>query len=241
MIKIFVDKAIKAGDVIEIVGANHHHLQVVHVDVEDEILVGAGNFGEYIAQVISVTKKGYTVKIKSKSQENVIPVRKITLYISLPKKKKLEDIIFKCTQVGISEFIPMTTSRTIKKIKEKNMEKILDRWKKKARYGAELSGRKIIPSIKNIINFNDAVKDYRDKKFDSGILFWEEEGNNNYITENDLSDKMAVFIGPEGGFSETETNYAKDNGLKIRSMGKLVMDVETACIAASALVLCTGK
>ncbi len=59
-----------------------------------------------------------------------------------------------------------------------------------------------------------------------------------YISKNDMGIKMAVFIGPEGGFNNREVRLARDNGIKIRSLGKLVMDVETACIAGVSLLLC---
>jgi 16S rRNA (uracil1498-N3)-methyltransferase len=241
MIKIFVDEALEAGRVLEIKGDNHQHLKVIRIEVEEEILIGDINFNEYVAEVISITKKGYTVSVKKASAQNLVPSRKVILYISLPKRKKFEDIIFKCTQVGVSEFVPMVSSRTIKNLKDKDFDRILGRWKKKARYGAELSGRKTIPVISDkILSFKEALEDFKKKNAGSGILFWE-ENTGIFVSENDLAGDMAVLIGPEGGFSEEEVREAKDYGFKIRTMGKLVMDVETACVAAASTLLCRGK
>lgn len=234
MTKIFVDEPLAIEKVLEINGDNHHHLQVVKTLAGDEILIGDEKFNEFKAEVINVTKKNYVVKIKTRTYKVLRPIRDVTLYVSLPKRKKFEDIIFKCTQAGVSEFVPFISSRTIKKIKDK---KVIERWKKKARYGAELCGRKCIPSVNEIISYEEAIYDFSERKFNSGILLWEEK-ENKYISKNDMGIKMAVFIGPEGGFNNREVRLAIDNGIKIRSLGKLVMDVETACIAGVSLLLC---
>lgn len=238
MIKIFVEVPLAPGKVFEIKGENHHHLQVIRVNKGDEIVVGDNDFCEFIAEITDVTKKGYLARTSAMSLKVPSPIRDITLYVSLPKRKKFEDIIFKCTQVGVSEFVPIVSSRTIKRLKDTNNKKLLDRWEKKARYGAELSGRKRIPHIGDIISFEKAVGYFIKRKFCSGILFWEQEGKTKYLSKKDMADKMAVFIGPEGGFSQSEIEFAGDNGIKIRSLGKLVMEVETACIAGVSLLLC---
>ncbi len=238
MSKIFINELLAQGKIFEIKGDNHHHLDVIRVRVGDEILVGDKDFNEFKTEIIDFTKKGYRAKVKEPSSNAIIPQRNVTLYISLPKGKKIEDIIYRCSQIGISRIVPVISERTIKRPAAKNCKKVIERWEKKARYGAELSCRKTVPEINNVLIFSEALDHYKQNNFRSGLLLWEEEGGINYITRNDLSEKMAVFIGPEGGFCMKEVEEAKDNGLMIRSLGRLVMEVEPAAIAASALVLC---
>lgn len=240
MTKIFIDLPLKVGDNFKIKGNNYRHLSVLKKNIGEEILVGDNKFDEFKARIIEITKKGYAARITTETQNMNVPIRYVTLYVSLPKKKKFEDIIFKCTQLGISEFIPIISYRTIKKIKNKNSDIEYTRWRKKALQGAELSCRKRIPSIGNVMNFKDALEDYYKKYVDSGVLLWEKSGYK-YISKNDFADKMAIFIGPEGGFSETEIKQAVKIGIKIRTLGNLIMDVETASIAGASVILCTGK
>ncbi|MEA3507166.1 MAG: RsmE family RNA methyltransferase, partial [Elusimicrobiota bacterium] len=208
------------------------------ISAGDAVIVGDSNFREFKAKVIEVSKDSYVVKVKSKVEICRVPPRKITLFVSLPKKKKMENIIFKCTQLGVEEFIPVISSRTIKKITSRQREKTYERWRKKARKGAEISMRKNLPVIRETVNFKEALEIYSREKFGSGIIFWEQNENQKYIQEKDIALKMAVFIGPEGGFSSKEVEAAIKAGLKMRTLGALILDVETAVIAGVSRLLC---
>ncbi len=269
MIKIFIAQPLSVGKLFKIDGANHHHLVVIRIRKGDTILVGDNNFNEFIAEVIKVEKRSYELKVEKKYSSLKTPARDVHMYISIPKKRKFEDIIYKCTQLGVNRFVPVLSARTEKRIQrgkdfikrgrtlrsvkknDKGLSFFLpmrertqtgsgaNRWKKKVRYGSELSARQSIPKIDFVMSFNEALKDFSFGKFNSGIFFWEEAGIENYVKNEDISKKIALFIGPEGGFESNEAAQAKESGLRIRSLGKLVMDVETASISAAALMLCT--
>lgn len=236
MKKIFIDTFLSINQEFELDGEDHHHLKVIRLNVGDNFRIGDKNFNEYIAEIIGVTHKHYKIKIISKTDDFIISRRKLFLYISLPKKKKFDEIIFKASQLGVEEIIPIETSRTVKHINIEKSDKLYSRWNKKAKSGSELSGRKAIPSISKLLSFFEALEDFRLKNISNGIIFWEDESDT-FLSKEDLQDTIAIFIGPEGGFSTEEISMAKDSGLKVRSLGKLVMDVETAAIAASALLL----
>jgi 16S rRNA (uracil1498-N3)-methyltransferase len=236
--KIFIDSPLSVGAVEEIKGYNRHHLAVAGVSAGDAVIIGDSNFREFKAEVIEVSKDSYIVKVKSEVEICRLPPRKITLFVSLPKKKKMENIIFKCTQLGVEEFVPVVSSRTIKKITSRQRKKIYERWLKKARKGAEISMRKNLPGIRDEINFNKALEIYSREGFDSGIIFWEQNEAQKYIQEMDLAPKMAVFIGPEGGFSSKEVGAALAAGIRMRTLGPLILDVETAAIAGVSRLLC---
>jgi 16S rRNA (uracil1498-N3)-methyltransferase len=245
MTKIFVNQSLTAGQVIRIQDSNHHHLQVIRISPGDILLVGDSDFKEFEAEVTSCGKKFYELEIKKESQLLLKPSVETDLYISIPKKYKLEDIIFRCSQIGVSRFIPIISSRTIKRMTAENFERIRDRLHKKAVHGSEISGRADIPEIKDIVSFEKAVENLNitdDSAGDSAaILFWEEEKKGIYISDRDIKEKMFIFIGPEGGFTPEEIGLAKEKGIMIRTLGKLVFDVETACIAGTASILCRER
>lgn len=236
MIKIFVNEPLSEGTSIYIRGSNFHHLKVNRVKQNERLLVGDKNMNEYDAEVIKINKDRLEVSIISATIP-AEPVRDVTLYVSLPKGRKFEEIIHKCTQVGVNNFIPFTSQRTVKSINNK-IEKLSERWKKKAISGSELSRRRVVPWISNVMTFSKAIEHYCATGYDAGFIFWEEDPENAKLSVREIKNKIAVFIGPEGGFSKEEIEYACMKGLRITSMGRLVMEVETACIAASSLFLC---
>ncbi len=234
MIKIFASHQLQPGTEYSPGPYNLHHLKVMRVLPGDEILIGDSSEKELVARI----KDNFSAEIIKESSRHAAPARKITLFAALLKKQKYEDLIFKCSQIGINEIYPVVTSRTIKTLKKNSMEKVYERWNKKARHGAELSMREKIPSIECPVEFADALKIYKSKRFDNGIFLYEEEKKERYIKQSDLKNYMALFVGPEGGFTSAEAAAAAETGLLTRTLGKLVFDSEVACISAAAVLLC---
>lgn len=235
MIKIFIDRPTCSGKEELISGENAHHLKVLRVHPEETILLGVPGKKEFYASIVRFSKEGVYLSVKEPTSEVREPLREVALFAALPKNNKYEDIVFRCSQLGVSEFYPILTSRTEKKVK--SSEQFYRRCKMKARHGSEISGRSSVPQIKEIISYSSALKLFKESDYNSAILFWEEEESSKNISFKDLSEKMAIFIGPEGGWSTEEIKEAMRAGLKIRSLGPLIMDVETACISANALLL----
>ncbi len=237
MIKIFTSRLLHPGAEYTPGPYNLHHLKVMRVMPGDEILIGDSREKEYVARV----KNNLSAEVIKESLRGAAPSRSVTLFAALLKKQKYEDLIFKCSQIGISEIYPVITSRTVKTLKKTSFDKIYDRWNKKARHGAELAMREKIPSINNPVEFSGALEVYKKKRFDCGIFLYEEEKSEHYIRMSDLKNNMALFAGPEGGFTPFEAGAAVENGLLSRTLGKLVLDSEVACISAAAVILCQGN
>ncbi|MFC2062052.1 RsmE family RNA methyltransferase [Elusimicrobiota bacterium] len=109
MTKIFVDNPLRKGSIIKITGDNYHHLDVVKKNIGDVISVGDSLGKGFNALIKNKGNKEYLIEITNEVNDVPSPMRDVSLYVSLPKKKKFEDIVFKCTQIGISEFIPMVS------------------------------------------------------------------------------------------------------------------------------------
>ncbi len=220
-----------------ITGDNCHHLKVVQKRPGNIIKIGDKNNQEYRAEIEKFTRGGCRVRIKDKNHDIPRPAREVDLYISIPKSDKLEQIVFKCTQVGISRFIPIITDRTVKKINPRNRKKIYVRLEKKIRHGAEISEREKIPDLEEPLKFKTALKRYTENKYGSGIFMLAETNPKFKVSQKDLSNYMALFIGPEGGYTQNEARKAKNYGLKRRSLGSLILDVPTASLVASGQLL----
>ena len=149
----------------------------------------------------------------------------------------MDFIVQKATELGISKIIPIETMRTIVKLHQEKSGKKTERWQKIASEAAKQSNAPIIPQVSSVINFKEMINSLeKDVKY---ILFWEEEKNLklrdllNITTEK----RLALIIGPEGGFDEKEVRLLKEKGIISVSLGEKILRTETAALVASACVM----
>lgn len=236
MIKIFEDGVLEVRQVVELISYNAKHLNVLRIEDDETFLIGDASGAEFMAKIRERAGKSITAEIIEISGRDNRPLSDLTLYVSIPKNSKFDDIVYRCSQLGVSRFVPMLSSRTIKRIRPEKEIRFIKKLKKKARHGAELSMRDTIAGVENVISFDSALEDFKTNSYDKGYIFWEElAGKPTLIKSSDT--KTAVFIGPEGGFEKEEIESAKESGLNVGSLGPLVLDVETASIAAATLLL----
>lgn len=203
MSKFFVKSNQIVDNTINITGDSVNHIKnVLRLKINEEI------------QVCDIdTKINYICNIKEFLKDTIIcdiikqieNVTETNVYINiiqgLPKSDKMEWIIEKCTEIGVSEFTPLNMERCVVKIEnEKAEEKKIFRWQSKAQSAAMQSGRNIIPKVRNIMDFNEIdclIKDY-----DVVLVAYENENQNTIKNElkkiNNKDAKIAVVIGPEG-------------------------------------------
>ena len=156
--------------------------------------------------------------------ERTLPKRHVYLFWSLLKKDNNEHIIQKATELGVSNFVPLITERTIKK--DFNIE----RAQRIALEAAEQCGRSNIPHVREPVHLKKALEEYKDK-LDMYVC---QMGSENL---GQLPDKVGLIIGPEGGWSENELEYFGRLGLGHISLGDFVLRGETAAIIAVSKVL----
>ena len=174
-----------------------------------------------------------------KQANNSEPSVKVTLYQGVPKASKLEDVIQKCTELGIAAICPTLTHRSVSRPDEKQAKKKGERYKKIALEAAQQSGRGIVPEIMDMTELKKAVEN---DESELKILFYEGGGESlkSIIPQNIKS--VSVYIGPEGGFEESEVELIKSAGGKIASLGPRILRTQTAPVTAlSAIMLLTGN
>ncbi|MEW6617300.1 MAG: RsmE family RNA methyltransferase [Patescibacteria group bacterium] len=219
---VIVDKGIMIGEK-EMV---HQIKNVLHLKIGEKILLCDENKNEYMVEITRIEKKVDTKIISSGKNKNESK-RDVHLYLSILKKENFELAVQKAVEVGVNTITPLITDRTVKlDIKRERILKII-------KEAAEQSERGIIPELKEIANFSDVIKEKR-----NGITFFcDRSGNNLYdlMKKTEEENVINVFIGPEGGWSENELEYAKENKFLIANLGKFTLRGETAAIIASYL------
>ena len=184
---------------------------------------------EYLGQIIELSNSRVRFLLIDKKRSAHEPVSYVILYQSLLKSDKLEWIMQKAAELGVKEIVPIISSRSI--VRQITSAK-LERYQEILKEAIEQCGGAIMPKLSLAIDFKEAVK-IAAKADGLKFIAWEKE------TEQQLkaAEKIHIFIGPEGGFSEEEIDLAKNNGIESVTLGKRILRAETAAIASLAKLL----
>ncbi len=222
----------------------HHITKVLRLKKGDEIDVSDSVAWEYKTEIMSLTNEYIEVKILDKQKFSREPEVKISLFQGLPKQGKMELIIQKAVELGVFKIIPVFTDRSIVTDNGK-MGKKIERWQKIADEAVKQCRRGIIPKISEELKFKEMLGKFED--FDLVLFPYENEENRSikkalqsFQSLQSLPEKpwkVAIIIGPEGGFSEKEAIALKAIGADCVTLGKTILRTETAGIAAIAMVM----
>ncbi len=214
--------------------------RVLRLEVKDKLIV-LDNLGkEYLVQLADVHPDRCRADVLIVKSLQELPEVLVYLFISMTQREKLEWILQKGTEIGVSEFFPVLTSRSL--------VQSTDQWGKKTerleriiREAAEQSGSIQLPVLHDPLAFSESLI-CAVKLSDISIIPWEREkkqGIKDYLREKHFPGKpgkVAVFIGPEGGYSEEEIGQAKLAGIQPVTLGKKILRMETAAILAAGMV-----
>lgn len=239
MPKFFVDKNCIFDSKIILSGDDMRHIvKVLRKNIDDIIEVFDGNGNSYKVKILEINKENITTEIIEKSYQQDAKIN-ITLFQSLPKMDKMELIIQKCTELGISKIVPFISERTVVKIDNKKTElSKLDRWRKIAQEACKQCGRAMVPEIDYICNYKDVLDKL--KIYDINIFAYEKEDKLNLksvLRENPEIKNISIIIGPEGGFSEKEVEQAIAHRAKAITLGPRILRTETAGMAILSILM----
>lgn len=229
MPRFFVDE-IKSEN-FEIFGEDAKHIaKSLRMKKGEKLTICDKNQIEYLCEIIGFEAEKVLLKILSKSSCKTEPPLSITLFQALPKSDKMDFIVQKSVEIGAIKIVPILTSRCISRPDDKSFQKKLLRWNKIAKEAAEQSHRGIIPKVQKLISLKEFLPSLKD--FDQSFVFYEKGGNSLKKTFLNESKKIAIIIGPEGGFEETEINDLKSHGAIVSTLGKRILRAETAPLVA---------
>lgn len=212
----------------------HHLTHVMRIRVGDHIEVVADGL-LYLAEITHFRPLEIVV-IRKLRENNELP-NKVVLIASLIKGDKMDFVLQKATELGVSEIILLETSRTIVKFKRDDKDVRINRFRKILKEASEQSKRTAIPRLDNVFSFRNLADVEADIKM---IAYEGEEGPtnslNNIVNKIKPGQTIAVLIGPEGGFSDDEVEYAERLKFKRVSLGKRILRAETASIYALSVI-----
>ena len=242
MQKFFVEENQIENDKINIIGEDVKHISsVLRMQKGEQILIGSKETLEtYLTEIEEIEKEKVVAKIIEKLDTQTESNVEIDLYQGLPKADKMELIIQKTTEIGISKIIPVDMVRCIVKLDEKDAKKKIERWQKVAEGAAKQSKRSKIPEMKNKIKIKDLENII--SQYDAFIVAYEEE--NEITLKQELKKlreqekyKIGILVGPEGGITKEEIEKLTSYNAKVVTLGKRILRTETAPIVLTSNII----
>lgn len=236
MYHFYTDKSDIDEKSITLHGEDVNHIKnVLRMHAGEEIIICDGEGDDYHCRITSVNADSIETEILESGYSEAEPSVKIFLFQGLPKKDKLEMIIQKTVELGVYEIVPVMTRRVIVKLDDDKKEaKKLERWQAISESAAKQSGRGIIPKVDSVMSFKKALE--WAKEMDMAVIPYENADSSaegiaetrRIIESFKGKDRVAVFIGPEGGFEPEEIELAMQYGVKPVTLGKRILRTETA-------------
>lgn len=226
-IRLFVENEIKPGSLINIRGGQVNYLiNVMRRKIADEVVIFNGRDGEWLSEIEYASKKEVNLKVKEKLKEQKAEPD-VWLVFAPIKHGRIDYLVEKAVELGASKLFPIITERTI--VSRVNLERL----KAHIIEAAEQCERLNVPELHNEQKLTKILENWPE---DRGIIFCDETGSGKSVKEffsNISSNKFAIFIGPEGGFTENEFKLLmRSKNVYPIHLGPRVMRADTAALAA---------
>jgi 16S rRNA (uracil1498-N3)-methyltransferase len=203
----------------------HQWRNVFRYNVGSEVILFDGSREEYDCVFKKLGNREALLEVISK-RVGIVPKKHIILYQSIIKKDKMEWVIEKATELGVSKIVPIISERSEKKgFNQERAQKI-------AVEAAEQCGRVDVPTIAEVVVLDETLKENENIVVCDGSGSLELKAKSLEQTQSSKLKPLSLFIGPEGGWSEKELDLFKQKGAKICSLGPLTLRAETAAIVA---------
>jgi 16S rRNA (uracil1498-N3)-methyltransferase len=209
--------------------AAYHALKVMRLKINDHLILFNGDGSDYTGQVIRIRKRQVEVSIKSKKKIKNESNLRVILLQALTSSEKMDLVIQKTTELGISEIQPIVCERSIVKIKNEKLEKKLSHWRQVSIAACEQCGRAKIPTIhkpENIIKYLEKIAE-SDK--DTKIIL-SPDATQSIDNIPKIKQDIKVLIGPEGDFTNQELDLSIQKGFTAIKMGPRILRTETVPI-----------
>lgn len=233
MHRVFVSTSELNGNILTLRAGKARYLFTVLRCTAGTPLVVTDNEGKsYHAVVRTADRAMVTAEILGATALDTESPLALILIQGLLKGDKMDLVIQKATELGVSEIIPVVTARS--QLRETRK---LPRWRKIAEEAARQSERNTIPLVTETMPYKELFP------FDvlpgsEKLIFWEKRGENltDFLPSLPRTNAVAMLTGPEGGFAEEEVSLAENNGFRVLSLGRRILRAETAAIAALAII-----
>ena len=233
MHRFFIKEPI--ADTVTLRGEDVKHIsRVLRLRDGDAITLCDGRGSECVAKIESITKDAVCCRCTAPIPCAGEPRTKVTIYQGLPKTGKMETIVQKCVELGVDRVVPMLTDRCVVQPKESFQSRI-ERWQRVSEEAAKQSQRGTIPIIEPLV----VLKRVDLSQYDLALVAYENEQTVSLkeALKAFSGTKIALLIGPEGGFEQAEIEHLVREGAQSVSLGTRILRTETAGMAMLAQVL----
>jgi 16S rRNA (uracil1498-N3)-methyltransferase len=215
---------------------SHHLLRVMRAQPGERFTVVAEG-QQCECQLVEVAEGRAVGEVLTRQPVTGEPPIYIALMQGLAKGDKLDAVIQHGTEIGLSEFVPVVTSRAIVKLDPKKAAERVERWQRIAREATEQCRRGAVPRVAPVATWKEALS--RSGEFDLLLVPWEEGGEplRSVLSAHPNAARIAVFIGPEGGLSPAEVDMARVRGAHAVTLGPRILRTETAGLVAISAIL----
>lgn len=239
MPKFFVDRSSIQGKLIYIDGDNVNHIKnVFRMKVGDELTVCDGCGNDYRAVISLETCDCIEADIIEIIPSSTEPHVRVTLYQGLPKGSKMDLIIQKNVELGVSKIVPVICNRTVVKLDKKDVQRRVDRWNKISKEAAKQSRRGIVPRVTEPVTLIHAMD--MAKTDDLLLIPYEKEKETrlkDVLRKNNTACDVSVFVGPEGGFDEEEIETSVSRKIVPVTLGNRILRTETASMYMTSIII----
>lgn len=231
MYRFFVEKYQIHDGRVDITGEDVNHIRnVLRMRPGEEVLISTGDEWEYTCAIERLEEDRVTLRVEDASRPGRELASKIWLFQCLPKGDKMETVIQKAVELGAYTVVPVASSRCVVKLDERRAAQKVVRWNAIAEAAAKQSKRLIIPEVRGVMRFRDALEAAAD--LDVKLIPYERqdgmEGTRKILNAIRPGQSAAVMIGPEGGFDDAEVQLAREHGFEPVTLGKRILRTETA-------------
>lgn len=237
MYKFFVEDNQIENNEIKIMDDDLKHISnVLRMRIGEEILITNKNTAEtYKCSIKEINKNEAVCTIIEKEENDTEPSIKVDIFQGIPKSDKMETIIQKSVELGVSKIFPVSMKNCVAKIKDDIKKQ--ERWQKISEAAAKQSKRNIIPSIEKSVDIKYLCS--KIDEYDLVLVAYENEDKKTIkdILKNNKVEKIAIVVGPEGGLTEKEVEELIKCGAKAVSLGKRILRTETAPIAMLSMII----
>ncbi len=234
-----IDSSPAVNTLAVIRGSEAHHIKnVLRLTPGDRIKLFDGTGFEYEALIKKVSAEAVEVDVVKKDRTVTASGTRIVVAQAFLKEKKMDDMVRSLCELGVAQWIPFFSQRSIARPDATRLAGRIGRWNRIAAQAVKQCRRADIPEIGTALSFEE-VLDFS-TVCDLKIIFWENETDplrpDMGLQPNRKPGKVLIMLGPEGGFAEREVDLARNSGFSVAGLGPRILRAETATLAACAIV-----
>lgn len=240
MARFFLEKKQQQAQRIEIAGEDAHHISAVLRLQEGDSIECVGKEGQvHLVEITDMATGIVFGEIKKTFTTDEESPLYLSLFQGLAKGNKMDFVVQKAVELGVSEIVPFTSRYTVVRLKDNQVQTRLRRWRRIAAEAAKQCGRTSLPKVKRIHSFADVLDEVKKRGMKEEVVLLPYEGERQLglkeIT-NSRPKAVTVIIGPEGGFHGEEVEQLSELEARIISLGPRILRTETAGLVALSLI-----